>query len=175
MRSCDYCGREALGEESDCRECGKALAKTSSTPTSADSPPDLQWIPLEGESSEQSHQLKSMRLVGWALILGSLAVLGGSYLFAASTPGGGYFLIPYGGIGLGIYFLQRPVLISKDSKRSLTLGDLMAQAGALEDRDRDRAISLYEEIVTRYPGTSQAEEASRNLAVLRKRPHAPTH
>lgn len=86
MRSCDYCGREALGEESDCRECGKALAKTSSTPTSADSPPDLQWIPLEGESSEQSHQLKSMRLVGWALILGSLAVLGGSYLFAASTP-----------------------------------------------------------------------------------------
>ena len=93
---------------------------------------------------------------------------------AASMPGGGYFLIPYGGIGLGIYSLQRPVLISSDSKRSLTLWDLMTQAGALDDHDREGAIRLYEEIVRRYPDTTQGREASRNLAVLLKRPHQPT-
>jgi hypothetical protein len=130
---------------------------------------------LEREDPEQTRQLKSLRLAGWALILGSLALLGGSFLGAFNTPGGGYYVIPYGALALGIYFLQRPVQISSDGKRSLTLGDLMAQAGAWENRDRDRAIQLYEEIARRYPGTPQGEEASRNIAVLRKRPHPPTH
>lgn len=123
MRSCNYCGRGALGDEPNCRECGKSLTEAASKP------PPLEWIPVEREESQQTQQLTTRRKLGWLLILGSLAILGGTYVFARNSPGGGYFIVPTGALALGLYFLQRPALMSSDGKLSLTLGDLMAKAG----------------------------------------------
>lgn len=169
MRSCNYCGRGALGDEPNCRECGKSLTEAASKP------PPLEWIPVEREESQQTQQLTTRRKLGWLLILGSLAILGGTYVFARNSPGGGYFIVPTGALALGLYFLQRPALMSSDGKLSMTLGDLMAKAGALEGVDRDRALQVYEEIARRYPGTPEGQEAARNIAVLLRRRHPPTH
>ena len=85
-----------------------------------------------------------------------------SYAAAASSPGGGHYVITYGAILYGAMRLHRGLRPS----RSDDAVQLLDRAARLESVDRTQAVAAYEEIIRLFPETRASDEARRNIQTL---------
>jgi hypothetical protein len=111
-----------------------------------------------------------------------------TYMAAARSPIGGYYIIAWGSIVFGaVQFFQGLAAINAPSgqsnpsagpgfrcDRSLGAKDLLDRAALFESVDRRTAIALYAEIIRRFPGTRSSDEAQRNIQTLQAPPIVPS-
>ena len=153
--SCSYCGRENAERLRACSGCGSALSN----------------VPVVRPKSKRA-------AIFLAALLGPIglcycSISGGISMFlisiaayiilsAAHLPW--YFYTVFGRIACVIWALYA---IGEQTPRDAAK-DLLEAAARLEASDPQQAIIAYEEIAIQFAGTRAGEEASRNIAVLRK-------
>jgi hypothetical protein len=154
MQKCSYCGKESRPELIKCGECG---------------------LPLEGDETDgaagqdsnprRTHGLKVMtRGIIW--FVGGLIVTLFSYLSAVRSPYGGHYFIAFGAMlgGLAQFFRGRAAANGTDASDQAE--ELLNIAARFESVDRNKALALYAEVVRRFPGTRESNEARRNMQML---------
>ncbi len=137
---CSKCGSEAMTYQEDgaavCNACGAVTQPvwftppapapaTANPPDASPQAPTLRFVSPPSSPAAvppatayrapvrraSGRDLREQRLLGGAiLLLIGLVVTGGTYALAASSPGGGTYLIAFGPVLLGIYYLARGLM-----------------------------------------------------------------
>ncbi len=157
MQKCSYCGRENNDGATQCKECGTPLTAEGANNEASQDP--------GAENAGRALGQKLMRK-GIIWFVGGSAVTLFSYLAAISSPYGGHYVIAYGAIIFGIVqFFQGRAAAGRINTKEGTQ-ELLDAAAHLESVDPAKAVALYAEIVSKFPGTRASDEAQRNMQTL---------
>ena len=161
---CEYCGRKNEERLPNCAGCGTQLADE---------------LPEDDSQPKKKSKILAAVLAGIFGPLGTcyVNVEKGVYLWLGMLVVG--FLCFGAHVHIGFAFLLSRII---SVSRALTLlqeqeialnpdGNpqfLLDQAARLENVDKLKAIAAYEEIIQQFPNTKSSDEASRNIAVLKR-------
>lgn len=157
MQKCSYCGKENNDGSTNCSGCG--------TPVKA----DRAHVDASADSDMANPRFtlgQKLMLRGAFWFAGGVVVTLFSYLAAINSPYGGHYVIACGAIifGLAQFFRGRAAASGTDTEDQAQ--EFLDAAAHLESVDRAKAVALYEEIATKFPGTRASEEAQRNIQTL---------
>jgi hypothetical protein len=158
MKNCTYCGRENSDDAPTCKECGTEFFSASG---------DAQIS--QAREPETPRAAAHNRMVSGALwCVGGIVVTVFSYMFAASGPGGGTYIIAWGAIVFGaIRFFraltERNVVPAKEDVGYEALADGIKLEG--EGRIQE-ALAVYQKIIQEHPDSDASNDAKKSIESL---------
>ena len=164
MGKCGYCGKEIADNQTHCQGCG--------TPT------------LETEAEAGQPKKSKPWAITLALVFGPLGLLYLGFegvIVIVFILGLSFALLPillvmkagiwiniFVRIGCAAYVAQAVDERNGTANIRAEANECLDEAARLENINMGEAITKYEEIIHRYPGSSASMEAQRNIETLRK-------
>lgn len=154
MPSCAYCGKPIINESSPCPACGTIAKPGEPIPRQPPTPTEL-----------KERRCVWRRLGGFALFSVGLLASIASYQSAAASGASKFRYFPWLIVaGLILFFF--PSAAASDEELEEDPNHLLDRAAALEGKDSKGAMNLYADIIRRFPKSTAAEEARRNVIAL---------